>query len=62
MMPTVEINMEHNHRTSRETCHQKSVKKIRVIILCYFIGSFVSHFWSCDKAKDRIPLSQAGNA
>ena len=31
MMPTVEINMEHNHRTSRETCHQKSVRKKSVL-------------------------------
>ena len=33
MMPTVEINMEHNHRTSRETCHQKSVRKAKKSVL-----------------------------
>ena len=31
MMPTVEVNVEHNHRTSGQTRHQKSKKKCQ----CY---------------------------
>ena len=37
MMPTVEVNVEHNHRTSGQTRHQKSKKKMSVLLsTCYF--------------------------
>ena len=37
MMPTVEVNVEHNHRTSGQTRHQKSKKKnVSVIVHVLF--------------------------